>query len=90
MDADTLVILTAVPCVYQDFNTPRQKPIRRITMDAASKLIAEGHFAQGSMLPKIQAAIEFAAQPNRKTIICDPPSLSEALCGNAGTIIENT
>ncbi len=84
----TLVILTCVPCAYQFFNTDRQDPIGHITVAEAQQLLNEGHFAPGSMLPKIQAAIRFAAEPGRKTIICDPQSLAEALSGNAGTIVE--
>jgi carbamate kinase len=86
--AQQLIILTCVPCAYRNFNTPRQEPIGRVTAEEARALLAEGHFAPGSMRPKIEAAIRFASRPGRRTIVCDPSSLAEALGGAAGTIIE--
>ncbi|MEQ8786800.1 MAG: carbamate kinase [Pirellulaceae bacterium] len=88
LEARQLIILTCVPCAYRCFNTPRQEPIGRVTAEEAQSLLAEGHFAPGSMRPKIEAAIRFASRPCRRTIICDPPSLADALQGLAGTIIE--
>ena len=87
LDADMLVILSCVPCAYRFFNTDRQDPIGRITATEARRLLDEGHFAPGSMQPKIEAAIRFASKPQRTTIVCDPPSLAAALRGNAGTIV---
>jgi carbamate kinase len=61
-----------------------------VNVDRARQLIDEGHFAPGSMRPKIEAAIQFVSKPSRRAIICDPPSLSEALEGRAGTVVEPT
>lgn len=85
--ADLLVILTGVPCAYRHFGTSRQAPIGHVEVAEAEKLLAEGHFAPGSMGPKVTAALQFAGQPGRTAIICDPPSLSAALAGKAGTRI---
>lgn len=90
LDARLLVILTGVPCAYRDYATARQQPIRQASAAEASRLLEEGHFAPGSMAPKIEAAIQFVAgRPDRKAIICDPPSLARALEGSAGTIVES-
>jgi carbamate kinase len=89
LGARLMVILTGVPCAYCCFGTARQQPIGRIDAHKARQLVLEGHFAPGSMLPKMQAAIEFATQPGAKAIICDPPSLTAALVGKAGTIVES-
>lgn len=88
LEAELLVILTDVPFAFQYFGQPRQQPIGRITPAVAQELIAAGHFAPGSMQPKIQAAAEFAGRPGRRAIICNPGSLSEALQRHAGTSIE--
>lgn len=85
--ADLLVILTGVACAYRHFGAPEQQPIGRVSVEEARGLLEEGHFAPGSMGPKVAAAIQFASRPGRKAIICDPPSLSEALLGVAGTVV---
>jgi carbamate kinase len=86
--ADLLVILTDVPCAYTDFLTPKQAPIHRADPDTVRALAAAGHFAPGSMGPKLEAAARFATRPGCRAIICDAASLQQALAGNAGTIIE--
>jgi carbamate kinase len=90
LGAELLVILTGVPCAYRHFGAPEQEPIGRIAPDEADRLQAEGHFAPGSMGPKIEAAAQFARLPGRRAIICDPPSLAAALEGRAGTIVESS
>ncbi len=87
LGARLLVILTDVPCVYTCFGSPQQQPITTIDIRQAARFCDEGHFAVGSMKPKMEAAIRFANRPGARTIICDPPSLQEALLGRAGTII---
>jgi carbamate kinase len=86
-DARLMLILTDVPCAYRDYNTPDQSPIGRIGITEAQKLIDEGHFAEGSMKPKIEAAIQFSRRPDSRTIICNVDVLDQALIGLAGTII---
>ena len=60
LNADCLIILTAVEKVAINFNKPDQKWLSEISVAEAKKYIEEGHFAPGSMLPKVQAAIQFA------------------------------
>ncbi|WP_242220777.1 carbamate kinase [Bacillus cereus group sp. BfR-BA-01380] len=88
VDADILVILTAVDYVYVNFNTPNQKKLENVTVNELEQYIQENQFAAGSMLPKIQAAIDFVdADPKRKTIITSLEKVYAALEENAGTII---
>ncbi|MEF9952524.1 MAG: carbamate kinase [Clostridium sp.] len=88
LDADELVILTAVEQVAINFNTPEQKNLAHITVADAEKYTAEGHFAPGSMLPKVKAAVMFAeSKPGRKAIITSLESARGALKGETGTII---
>ncbi len=88
LQAELLLILTDVPCVYRDFQSAAKQPIRHLTPEAARSLIADGQFAEGSMLPKVEAAAQFARQPGRRAIICNAASLEAALCGAAGTLIQ--
>ena len=88
IEADEMLILTSVPCAYRNFATASQAAITRISPDQAAALIPEGHFAPGSMLPKIEAAIRFSNRPGCRTVICDVDSLSDVLQGRAGTIVE--
>ena len=70
LDADSLVILTAVEKVAVNFGKPNQRDLDRITVDEAHRLMAEGHFAPGSMLPKVEAAVRFAgSKPGREALI---------------------
>lgn len=90
VDADTLVILTAVDYVYVNFNQPDQKRLEAVTVDELEGYIQDHQFAAGSMLPKIEAAINFAnTDPKRKTIITSLEKVYEALEEKAGTIISN-
>lgn len=85
--ADLFVISTAVEKVATDFNTPEQKWLDRMTVAEAKKYAVEGHFASGSMLPKIQASIEFLENGGKKALITDPEHISDALEGKTGTWI---
>ena len=88
LDADYLVILTAVERVAINFGKPDQKELDFISIDEAYKYIEEGHFAPGSMLPKVKAAIKFAeSKDGRKAIISSLEKAKEALEGNSGTTI---
>lgn len=89
MEADILMILTEVEQVCLYFNTPDQKALGRITATEAKQYVDEGHFAPGSMLPKMQAAIRFAeSKAGRKAIITSLYKAEEALAGRTGTVIE--
>lgn len=86
--ADALIILTAVDNVYIDFNKPTQKKLEDVTIDELNGYIEAGHFAAGSMLPKVEAAIQFAkTNPERKTIITSLDQAFNALNGTAGTVV---
>ena len=88
LDADALVILTAVEKVSINYNKPNQKDLDTLTVDEAKQYIAEGHFAPGSMLPKVEAAIKFVeSKKGRKSIITSLDKAVEALDGKAGTVI---
>ena len=86
VDADTLVILTAVDRVYVNYNQQNQK-LEHVTVNQLEEYIEEQQFA-GSMLPKIEVAINFVnTNPKRKTIITSLEKVYEALEEKAGTII---
>lgn len=88
INADALVILTAVETVCINFGKPDQKALSHINAEEARKYIAEGHFAPGSMLPKVEAAIKFVeSKPGRKAIITSLDKAVEALEGKSGTTI---
>ncbi|MCI5674550.1 MAG: carbamate kinase [Ezakiella sp.] len=83
-----LVILTGVEQVAINFNTPEQKNLSRITIAEAEEYIKEGQFPAGSMLPKIESAIEFVKSgDNRETLITSLDKLVEGIRGEAGTIV---
>ncbi len=90
IDADEMLIVTGVPFAYRNFGAVDQQPIRCVSPDAAETLIHEGHFAAGSMLPKMEAAIRFARRPGCRAVICDINTLTEAAAGRSGTIIDQT
>ncbi len=88
LDAEALLILTAVEQVCLNFGKPDEKKLSAITVKEAEDYIKAGHFAPGSMLPKIQAAVQFAAsKPGRKAIITSLDKAVDALAGKAGTQI---
>lgn len=88
IDADVLLILTAVDKVYINYNTENQQALDEINMETAQKYMEEGQFAKGSMLPKIEACLEFVkASPNKKAIIGSLEKASEAINGTSGTIV---
>lgn len=88
IDADMLLILTAVDKVSLNFGKPNQIDLDKITVEEAKKYIEEGHFAKGSMLPKIEAAVQFAeSKEGRVAIISTLDNCLEAIKGNKGTRI---
>ena len=87
IDADLFVISTAVEKVSLNFNTPDQKDIDEMTVAEAKQYIEEGHFAKGSMLPKVEAIIKFLENGGKKALITDPPNIGRALKGETGTWI---
>ncbi|SCL91365.1 carbamate kinase [Sporanaerobacter sp. PP17-6a] len=88
IDADILLILTAVDNVSINFNKPNQQPIYSMNIDDAKRYIKEGQFAPGSMLPKIKAAIKFVtSKRGRKCIITSLEKAVNAIEGKSGTLI---
>jgi carbamate kinase len=88
IEADILLILTEVDKVCLNFNKPEQKFLDHMTVPEAIKYMNEGHFAPGSMLPKVLAAVKFArTYPGKKAIITSPYKAVDALDGKEGTIV---
>lgn len=86
--AKMLIILTAVEQVFIHYNQPNQKALTSITVDEAKHYIQEGHFAPGSMLPKVEACIQFVENtPDGTAIITSLEKAKEALQGKTGTYI---
>lgn len=85
LGADLFVISTGVPRVALYYNTPEQRFLERVTLREARQYMAEGHFAAGSMRPKIEAIIHFLERGGPSAVISDPPNLAAALRGEAGT-----
>ena len=88
IDADYFIILTAVDQVAINFGTDKQKNLSELTTEEAREYIAQGQFAPGSMLPKVEAAIAYAeAKKGRNAIITSLEKASDALDGKTGTHI---
>lgn len=85
--AGLFLISTSVEKVYQNYNRPDQKPIDEMTVAEAKSLYRDGHFAVGSMGPKIDAAIRFLDKGGKLVIITNPTNIAAAIKGNAGTKI---
>lgn len=90
IDANTLIILTAVDNVYINYNQPNEQKLEKITISELEKYIQEGQFAKGSMLPKVQAAIDFVKNhPQRKAVITSLDKVGDFIKSGTGTIITN-
>lgn len=88
IDADKLVILTAVPKVAVNYRKPDEAWLSRMTVEEAEKYSAEGQFAPGSMLPKVQAAVMFAkSKKGRECLITSLDKAKEAMAGETGTVV---
>lgn len=87
LNVDLFIILTGVDQIALHFNTPQQLNIEEMTIKNALKYIDEGHFAPGSMLPKVEAGIQFVQKTKRKALITSPGSLIAALENKSGTWI---
>ncbi len=88
LHADELIILTGVPCVYRNFNTEKQEPLHRLTAAEAGELIAQGQFEEGTMLPKIEAAVSYLTKnPAGSVLITSLAAVKDAVKGRNGTLI---
>lgn len=90
VDADTLIILTAVEKVAIHFNQPDQQELSDLSIEDAKKYIEAGEFAPGSMLPKVEAAVMFAqSKPGRKSLITLLDKARDGISGKTGTMIRS-
>jgi carbamate kinase len=85
--ADALFVSTSVEKVYLNFGRPNARPVDEMTVADAKRYIKEGHFARGSMLPKIESVVEFLEAGGKTALITDPPNLMRAVAGETGTRI---
>ncbi|MCR5625926.1 MAG: carbamate kinase [Lachnospiraceae bacterium] len=89
LKAERLFILTGVDSVKLSFGKPDEKSVAHMTVKEAEKYAADGEFEEGSMLPKIHAAIDFLnKRPEGKVMITSLQAVDDALVGKAGTVIE--
>src|SRR3990172_6267244 len=87
IQADLFVISTAVEKVALNYNKPDQRWLDRLTLAEARQYMAEGHFAKGSMGPKIQAVIWYLQRGGRQALVTNPGNIERALAGETGTWI---
>ncbi len=88
VDADVLMILTEVEKVAIRWGKPDQENLSHMSLAQAAQYVEEGHFAPGSMLPKVQAAMKFVrANPDKKAIITSLDKAIDALDGKTGTVV---
>jgi len=87
VNADVLIISTSVPkvCIY--YGKANEQALEKVTLGQIKEYVQEGHFAPGSMLPKIEAVINFLESGGKKAIITNPESLEDAIAGKTGTHI---
>jgi carbamate kinase len=87
LDADLLLISTAVEQVYLNYGKQDQQPILKMDHIQAQEYIQQGQFSPGSMLPKVESCVEFIKNGGEMAIITDPPNITRALMGETGTRI---
>lgn len=88
LDADMLVILTEVEKVAVNWGKPEQRDLDHMTLTEAERYVGEGHFAPGSMLPKVRACMAFVrANPGKKAVITSLDKAIDALEGKTGTVV---
>ncbi len=87
LNAEVLIISTAVEQVCLRFGTPEQEALSHITLADAKRYLDEGHFAPGSMKPKIEASIQFLENGGERVVICSPDTIAAAAAGDRGTTI---
>ena len=85
--AELFLISTAVEKISLNFGKPNQLDVEQMTVAEAKHYIAEGHFAPGSMLPKIQAILQFLENGGQEAIVTNPENIERALAGETGTRI---
>jgi carbamate kinase len=87
--ATTLVIATDVPQAVVGFGTAEARPVGHITAAELRALHAAGHFAGGSMGPKVEAALRFVEQGGDRSVITSLENIGAAVAGEAGTVVRH-
>jgi carbamate kinase len=87
VEAEVLVIATDVPGVVLHFGTPQAEPLGRVSVSRLRRYAAEGHFASGSMGPKVEAACRFVEQGGTRAVITSLDNITEAMDGGSGTVV---
>jgi carbamate kinase len=87
VDADVLVVATDVPNAVLRFGSPDAEPLGRVDVRRMRALAAEGHFASGSMGPKVEAACRFVEQGGTRAVITDLADILDAVAGETGTVV---
>ena len=90
VDADVLVVATDVPNAVLRFGTPEAEPLGRVDVRRLRGLATEGHFASGSMGPKVEAACRFVEQGGTRAVITDLTNILDAVAGETGTVVVPT
>lgn len=85
LGVDLFLISTAVEKIALNYNTPQQRDLDQVTCSELQKYAEEGHFAPGSMRPKVEAVVDFISASGKKALITDPAHISQALAGKSGT-----
>lgn len=89
IEADMLILLTDQEYVYRDYGTDSAEPIRALHAQEAEQLLEEGHFGEGTMMPKIEAAVHFIGDSAvRQVLITRLDSIQDAFEGSTGTLIQ--
>lgn len=86
LGADALVLVTSVEAVLLDYGTPRQRPIEEITVDDAERHLADGQFPEGSMGPKVRAAVRFLRSGGEVAVITTPALVYASLEGTVSEL----
>src|SRR5215207_2498537 len=87
LGTEVLVIATDVPHAVLRYGTPEAEDIGRVQVSQMEAYVAEGHFASGSMGPKVEAACRFVRATGRPSVITDLDSILDAVEGRAGTVV---
>src|SRR3990172_934380 len=85
IQADLFLISTAVPQIALHYNKPDQRWLDRLTLEQARQYLAQGHFAKGSMEPKVRAIINYLEGGGKEALVTDPENIARALAGETGT-----
>jgi carbamate kinase len=87
LGVDALVIATDVPGIALEFGTPNARWLREARVSELKSALANGEFGEGSMAPKVEAAIDFVAKTRRRAIVTEASAVERALAGQAGTLV---